>query len=26
MALCSGVMILVILYHLVHPGKELMKP
>ena len=26
MALCSGVMVLVILYHLVHPGKELMKP
>ena len=26
MALCSGVMILVILYHLMHPGKELMKP
>lgn len=26
MALCSGVMILVILYHLAHPGKELMKP
>lgn len=26
MALCSGVMVLVILYHLMHPGKELMKP
>jgi len=26
MALCCGVMILVILYHLTHPGKELMKP
>ncbi len=26
MALCTGVMTLVILYHLMHPGKELMKP
>lgn len=26
MALCTGVMVLVILYHLMHPGKELMKP
>ncbi len=26
MALCSGVMVLVIVYHLMHPGKELMKP
>jgi len=26
MALCTGVMTLVILYHLIHPGKELMKP
>lgn len=26
MALCSGVVVLVILYHLIHPGKELMKP
>ena len=26
MALCSGVMVLVILYHLMHPGKELLKP
>ena len=26
LALCTGVMVLVILYHLMHPGKELMKP
>lgn len=26
MAVCSGVIVLVILYHLMHPGKELMKP
>jgi len=26
MALCTGVMVLVILYHLMHPGKELMRP
>lgn len=26
MALCCGVMVLVILYHMMHPGKELMKP
>ncbi len=26
MALCCGVMVLVILYHLMHPGKELTKP
>lgn len=26
LALCCGVMVLVILYHLMHPGKELMKP
>lgn len=26
MALCSAVVVLVILYHMLHPGKELMKP
>lgn len=26
MALCTGVMTLVIVYHMMHPGKELMKP
>jgi len=26
MALCTAVMVLVILYHMMHPGKELMKP
>ncbi len=25
-SLCCGVMVLVILYHMMHPGKELMKP
>jgi len=26
MSLCSGVVVLVIVYHIMHPGKELMKP